>query len=212
MPPLLSSLLCLPHSFHTHTFAYPESTAEREEILHGLQGRILDIRTVRHWEKEERKCHTHTHKVSFFTVIAFFSSLLLLFFFLFVPPIPLASISASLCVSSFGSTFTCLLWDQVLSQTEQYLQQLLGRALAELPRWRVRVAKCKAVQMVLNLCSPSVTDKCLIAEAWCPIAKLLLLQSALVEGTVREEKGLAREWGGRGTVDRQDQKGDKGQR
>ncbi|XP_062377202.1 V-type proton ATPase 116 kDa subunit a 3 [Sardina pilchardus] len=109
--------------FHTHTFAYPESTAEREEILHGLQGRILDIRTV-------------------------------------------------------------------LSQTEQYLQQLLARALAELPRWRVRVGKCKAVQTVLNLCSPSVTDKCLIAEAWCPVRKLLLLQSALIEGTRKSGSGV----------------------
>ncbi|XP_076150042.1 V-type proton ATPase 116 kDa subunit a 3 isoform X1 [Alosa pseudoharengus] len=109
--------------FHTHTFAYPESTAEKEEILHGLQGRILDIRTV-------------------------------------------------------------------LSQTENYLQQLLARALAELPRWRVRVGKCKAVQTVLNLCSPSVTDKCLIAEAWCPVRKLLLLQSALIEGTRKSGSGV----------------------
>ncbi|XP_012692437.1 V-type proton ATPase 116 kDa subunit a3 [Clupea harengus] len=109
--------------FHTHTFAYPESTAEREEILHGLQGRILDIRTV-------------------------------------------------------------------LAQTEQYLQQLLTRAVAELPRWRVRVRKCKAVHTVLNLCSPSVTDKCLIAEAWCPVRKLLLLQSALIEGTRKSGSGV----------------------
>lgn len=85
----------------------------------------------------------------------------------------------------FGLHLYLALVGQVLSQTEQYLQQLLVRALAELPRWRVRVAKCKAVQTVLNLCSPSVTDKCLIAEAWCPVRKLLLLQSALIEGTVR---------------------------
>ncbi|CAB1337154.1 unnamed protein product [Coregonus sp. 'balchen'] len=56
----------------------------------------------------------------------------------------------------------------VLFQTEQFLQQLLVRAVAVLPQWKVRVQKCKAVQAVLNLCSPSVTDKCLIAEAWCP--------------------------------------------
>uniref|UniRef100_A0A674P7P4 V-type proton ATPase subunit a n=1 Tax=Takifugu rubripes TaxID=31033 RepID=A0A674P7P4_TAKRU len=85
--------------FHTQTFAYPESSAEREEILLGLQGRIEDIKSV-------------------------------------------------------------------LSQTEAYLQQLLVRAVAVLPQWKVRVQKCKAVQMVLNLCSSSVTDKCLIAEAW----------------------------------------------
>ncbi|XP_030643672.1 V-type proton ATPase 116 kDa subunit a [Chanos chanos] len=102
--------------FHTHTFAYPESPAEREEILQGLHTRITDIKTV-------------------------------------------------------------------LSQTEQYLQQVLGRSVAVLPQWRVRVQKCKAIHTILNLCSPSVTDKCLIAEAWCPIRKLLLLQSALIEGT-----------------------------
>uniref|UniRef100_A0A7N6BZ22 V-type proton ATPase subunit a n=1 Tax=Anabas testudineus TaxID=64144 RepID=A0A7N6BZ22_ANATE len=70
----------------------------------------------------------------------------------------------------------------VLAQTEAFLQQLLMRAVAVLPQWKVRVQKCKAVQMVLNLCSPSVTDKCLIAEAWCPVAKLPELQSALREG------------------------------
>lgn len=77
---------------------------------------------------------------------------------------------------------------QVLSQTEAFLQQLLMQAVAVLPQWKVRVQKCKAVQMVLNLCSPSVTDKCLIAEAWCPTAKLPELQSALREGGVRRRR------------------------
>lgn len=72
----------------------------------------------------------------------------------------------------------------MLFQTESFLQQLLNRAVAVLPQWKVRVQKCKAVQMVLNLCSPSVTDKCLIAEAWCPVSKLPELQSALREGGV----------------------------
>uniref|UniRef100_A0A4W6F9S4 V-type proton ATPase subunit a n=1 Tax=Lates calcarifer TaxID=8187 RepID=A0A4W6F9S4_LATCA len=71
----------------------------------------------------------------------------------------------------------------VLSQTESYLQQLLNRLLY-FCFLQVCVGKCKAVHTVLNLCSPSVTDKCLIAEAWCPVRKLLLLQSALIEGTV----------------------------
>uniref|UniRef100_A0A673IIL4 V-type proton ATPase subunit a n=1 Tax=Sinocyclocheilus rhinocerous TaxID=307959 RepID=A0A673IIL4_9TELE len=65
----------------------------------------------------------------------------------------------------------------VLSQTEQYMQQLLSRCVCQMPQWKIRVQKCKAVQMVLNLCSPSVTEKCLIAEAWCSVAKLSLLQS-----------------------------------
>ncbi|KAM3613380.1 uncharacterized protein V6R79_025087 [Siganus canaliculatus] len=109
--------------FRTQTFAYPESTAEREEILQGLHGRIEDIKSV-------------------------------------------------------------------LSQTENFLQQLLVRVVAVLPQWKVAVQKCKAVQMVLNLCSPSVTDKCLIAEAWCPTAKLPVLQSALREGGRKSGSGV----------------------
>uniref|UniRef100_A0A672YQ08 V-type proton ATPase subunit a n=1 Tax=Sphaeramia orbicularis TaxID=375764 RepID=A0A672YQ08_9TELE len=109
--------------FRTQTFAYPERSVEREEILQGLQGRIEDIKSV-------------------------------------------------------------------LSQTEAFLQQLLMQAVAVLPQWKVRVQKCKAVQMVLNLCSPSVTDKCLIAEAWCPVAKLPELQSALREGGRKSGSGV----------------------
>uniref|UniRef100_A0A672YQ40 V-type proton ATPase subunit a n=1 Tax=Sphaeramia orbicularis TaxID=375764 RepID=A0A672YQ40_9TELE len=111
--------------FRTQTFAYPERSVEREEILQGLQGRIEDIKSV-----------------------------------------------------------------SVLSQTEAFLQQLLMQAVAVLPQWKVRVQKCKAVQMVLNLCSPSVTDKCLIAEAWCPVAKLPELQSALREGGRKSGSGV----------------------
>ncbi|XP_047441548.1 T cell immune regulator 1, ATPase H+ transporting V0 subunit a3b [Mugil cephalus] len=109
--------------FRTQTFAYPESTAEREEILQGLQGRIDDIKSV-------------------------------------------------------------------LQQTEEFLQQLLVQAVTFLPQWKVRVQKCKAIQLVLNLCSPSVTDKCLIAEAWCPTAKLPELQSALREGGRKSGSGV----------------------
>ncbi|KAI5104994.1 T-cell immune regulator 1, partial [Silurus meridionalis] len=72
--------------------------------------------------------------------------------------------------------------NKVMKNTEDYLQQLLRRAVTNLPEWRVRVQKCKAIQMVLNLCSPSVTEKCLIAEAWCPVNQLPALQSALREG------------------------------
>ncbi|KAK7930082.1 hypothetical protein WMY93_006477 [Mugilogobius chulae] len=74
---------------------------------------------------------------------------------------------------------------KVLSQTESYLQQLLTQCVSVLPMWKVRVGKCRSIHSVLNLCSPSVTEKCLIAEAWCPTNKLLLLQSALIEGTRR---------------------------
>uniref|UniRef100_A0A4W5RDU3 V-type proton ATPase subunit a n=1 Tax=Hucho hucho TaxID=62062 RepID=A0A4W5RDU3_9TELE len=78
----------------------------------------------------------------------------------------------------------------VLFQTELFLQQMLVRAVAVLPQWKVRVQKSKAVQAVLNLCSPSVTDKCLIAEAWCPVSKLPELRSALREGGRKSGSGV----------------------
>lgn len=134
------------HSFRTQTFAYPESTTEREEILQGLQGRIEDIKSV---------SVIHVRR----------------------------SVLGQKCCAFTNSHFPTL---QVLSRTEDFLQQLLGEAVSVLPHWKVRVQKCKAVHMVLNLCSPSVTDKCLIAEAWCPTAKLPELQTALREGGVRQ--------------------------
>uniref|UniRef100_A0A8C6UHY0 V-type proton ATPase subunit a n=1 Tax=Neogobius melanostomus TaxID=47308 RepID=A0A8C6UHY0_9GOBI len=109
--------------FRTQTFAYPESSAEREENLQGLSGRIEDIHSV-------------------------------------------------------------------LGQSETFMQQLIMRAVGVLPQWKVKVQKCKAVQAVLNLCSPSVTDKCLIAEAWCPVAKLPELQCALREGGRKSGSGV----------------------
>lgn len=133
-------------------FAYPENSAEREEILQGLQSRIEDIKSVRVKQNHRVVCH------SFDSVTRRFKNH-------FHFPLP-----------------------QVLLQTESYLQQLLMRAMAVLPQWKVRVQKCKAVQMVLNLCSSSVTEKCLIAEAWCPTAKLPELQSALREGGVGQPK------------------------
>lgn len=138
------------YSFHTQTFAYPESSAEREEILQGLRSRIEDIKSV--------SVNTKIPTVWFLT---------------------------DECCFHIHAYF---LLPQVLSQTESYLQQLLMRAMAVLPQWKVRVQKCKAVQMVLNLCSSSVTEKCLIAEAWCPTAKLPELQSALREGGVGQPK------------------------
>ncbi|KAG9342368.1 hypothetical protein JZ751_016362 [Albula glossodonta] len=79
---------------------------------------------------------------------------------------------------------------QVLSQTECFLGQLLAQVEEVLPCWKVRVWKCKAVHAVLNLCSPSVTDKCLIAEAWCPLSQLPALQGALTEGGRKSGSGV----------------------
>lgn len=174
-------LISRPHSFRTQTFAYPESTAEREEILQGLQGRIEDIKSVSvvHLYKGTEQCLFNIDAITFtFTSVMSVSHLKLL-------GSPKIAVMYKTCCLSTQSHFPLF---QVLAQTEAFLQQLLMRAVAVLPQWKVRVQKCKAVQMVLNLCSPSVTDKCLIAEAWCPIAKLPELQSALREGGVRRRR------------------------
>lgn len=55
-------LISPPHSFRTQTFAYPESHAEREEILQGLQGRIEDIKSVSVIHVSKSTEHSCTHQ------------------------------------------------------------------------------------------------------------------------------------------------------
>uniref|UniRef100_A0A8C1FNT0 V-type proton ATPase subunit a n=1 Tax=Cyprinus carpio carpio TaxID=630221 RepID=A0A8C1FNT0_CYPCA len=43
--------------------------------------------------------------------------------------------------------------------------------------------KMKAIYHILNLCSFDVTNKCLIAEVWCPVSDLANLRRALEEGS-----------------------------
>lgn len=44
----------------------------------------------------------------------------------------------------------------------------------------------KAIYYILNLCSFDVTNKCLIAEVWCPVDDIPTLRRALEEGSVRK--------------------------
>uniref|UniRef100_A0A8C9LEK3 V-type proton ATPase subunit a n=1 Tax=Pavo cristatus TaxID=9049 RepID=A0A8C9LEK3_PAVCR len=73
----------------------------------------------------------------------------------------------------------------VLEETEQYLAQVLDKVVLALPSWRVQVQKMKAIYLVLNQCSLDVTEKCLIAEVWCPVQDLTQVQEALRQGSVR---------------------------
>ncbi|XP_058877796.1 V-type proton ATPase 116 kDa subunit a 2-like [Acipenser ruthenus] len=72
----------------------------------------------------------------------------------------------------------------VLRETEDFLRQVLLKAVQSLPGWSVQVQKSKAIYLVLNMCSVSVTDKCLIAEVWCAVRELPRLTQALREGSV----------------------------
>ncbi|XP_013925749.1 PREDICTED: V-type proton ATPase 116 kDa subunit a isoform 2 [Thamnophis sirtalis] len=71
----------------------------------------------------------------------------------------------------------------VLHKTEDYLRQVLCKASESIYTWDVQVKKMKAIYHVLNLCSFDVTNKCLIAEVWCPMADLPNMRRALDEGS-----------------------------
>lgn len=73
----------------------------------------------------------------------------------------------------------------VLEETEQYLAQVLDKVVLALPTWWVQVQKMKAIYLVLNQCSFDVTEKCLIAEVWCPVRDLTQVQDALRQGSYK---------------------------
>uniref|UniRef100_A0A8C7PLG8 V-type proton ATPase subunit a n=1 Tax=Oncorhynchus mykiss TaxID=8022 RepID=A0A8C7PLG8_ONCMY len=72
----------------------------------------------------------------------------------------------------------------VLHRTEDYLRQVLNKASESVYTWVIQVKKMKAIYHILNLCSFDVTNKCLIAEVWCPVNDLPILRRALEEGSV----------------------------
>uniref|UniRef100_A0A674B6T8 V-type proton ATPase subunit a n=1 Tax=Salmo trutta TaxID=8032 RepID=A0A674B6T8_SALTR len=71
----------------------------------------------------------------------------------------------------------------VLHRTEDYLRQVLNKASESVYTWVIQVKKMKAIYYILNLCSFDVTNKCLIAEVWCPVNDLSTLRRALEEGS-----------------------------
>uniref|UniRef100_A0A671W892 V-type proton ATPase subunit a n=1 Tax=Sparus aurata TaxID=8175 RepID=A0A671W892_SPAAU len=71
----------------------------------------------------------------------------------------------------------------VLNRTEDYLRQVLIKASESVYTWVIQVKKMKAIYYILNLCSFDVTNKCLIAEVWCPVNDIPTLRRALEEGS-----------------------------
>ncbi|VDP07354.1 unnamed protein product [Soboliphyme baturini] len=76
---------------------------------------------------------------------------------------------------------------QVLSQTQDHRHRVLMAASKNIRIWFTKVRKIKAVYHTLNLFNLDVTQKCLIAECWCPVSDLDKIQLALKRGT--EESG-----------------------
>ncbi|XP_059812467.1 V-type proton ATPase 116 kDa subunit a 1 isoform X2 [Hemitrygon akajei] len=73
----------------------------------------------------------------------------------------------------------------VLNQTEDHRQRVLQAASKSIRVWFIKVRKMKAIYHTLNLCNIDVTQKCLIAEVWCPVSDLDSIQFALRRGTER---------------------------
>uniref|UniRef100_A0A665SW10 V-type proton ATPase subunit a n=1 Tax=Echeneis naucrates TaxID=173247 RepID=A0A665SW10_ECHNA len=71
----------------------------------------------------------------------------------------------------------------VLNQTEDHRQRVLQAAAKTVRVWFIKVRKMKAIYHTLNLCNIDVTQKCLIAEVWCPISDMDSIQFALRRGT-----------------------------
>ena len=78
-----------------------------------------------------------------------------------------------------------LLWFQVLGQTQDHRHRVLVAAAKNIKVWFIKVRKIKAIYYMLNMFNLDVTQKCLIAECWCPVGDLDRIQQALQRGNVR---------------------------
>jgi V-type H+-transporting ATPase subunit a len=73
----------------------------------------------------------------------------------------------------------------VLSQTQDHRHRVLVAAAKNIKVWFIKVRKIKAIYHTLNMFNLDVTQKCLIAECWCPVGDLSKIQQALKAGTER---------------------------
>ncbi|CAD30452.1 V-type proton ATPase 116 kDa subunit a 1 [Caenorhabditis elegans] len=71
----------------------------------------------------------------------------------------------------------------VLGQTQDHRHRVLVAASKNVRMWLTKVRKIKSIYHTLNLFNIDVTQKCLIAEVWCPIAELDRIKMALKRGT-----------------------------
>uniref|UniRef100_A0A8C6FG46 V-type proton ATPase subunit a n=1 Tax=Moschus moschiferus TaxID=68415 RepID=A0A8C6FG46_MOSMO len=70
----------------------------------------------------------------------------------------------------------------VLTQTESHRQSLLQEAAANWHSWVIKVQKMKAIYHILNMCNIDVTQQCVIAEIWFPVADTVRIRRALEQG------------------------------
>lgn len=74
---------------------------------------------------------------------------------------------------------------RVISQTLSHRRGMLQTLTTKLPPWSVKVRKAKAIFHTMNKFNIDVTRRCLIAECWCPQARLKDIRDALRIATER---------------------------
>jgi V-type H+-transporting ATPase subunit a len=73
----------------------------------------------------------------------------------------------------------------VLCQTTEHRHRILLASAKNIKNWFIKVRKMKAIYATLNLFNFDVTQKCLIAECWCPNSHLDTVRTALRRATER---------------------------
>lgn len=73
----------------------------------------------------------------------------------------------------------------VLNETRDHRHRLLMTVEKNINQWFIKVKKIKAIYHTMNMFNLDVTQKCLIAECWCPVSDLDRIQQALRRGTER---------------------------
>ncbi|XP_069852972.1 V-type proton ATPase 116 kDa subunit a 4 [Dipodomys merriami] len=78
----------------------------------------------------------------------------------------------------------------VITQTESHRQRLLQEAAASWHAWLTKVQKMKAIYHILNMCNIDVTQQCVIAEIWFPVADTGRIKRALEQGMERSGSSM----------------------
>uniref|UniRef100_A0A672UPA6 V-type proton ATPase subunit a n=1 Tax=Strigops habroptila TaxID=2489341 RepID=A0A672UPA6_STRHB len=79
----------------------------------------------------------------------------------------------------------------VIAQTKSHCQRLLHEAAENLWSWRIKVKKIKAVYHILNCCNIDISQQCVIAEIWFPVADASRIKRALQQGMERSGSAIA---------------------
>eukprot|EP01087_Luapelamoeba_hula_P016075 TRINITY_DN490_c0_g1_i1.p1 TRINITY_DN490_c0_g1~~TRINITY_DN490_c0_g1_i1.p1 ORF type:complete len:835 (+),score=137.67 TRINITY_DN490_c0_g1_i1:141-2645(+) len=75
----------------------------------------------------------------------------------------------------------------VLQRSIDHRYRLLHSIYPNLPKWKAKVAKDKAIYHTMNMCNYDVGRKCLIAEGWCPTTAIDSVSNALKRADERSE-------------------------